>query len=106
VHVHTDEVVNGEPEKFKEWKWFTKEELVSIYDDIFEVDRYAIDVYLGRADTQKYTSPVYVLAWTTTPWTIPANMALAVRSDIVYVLVANGAEQYIVAKNRVDTVFK
>lgn len=31
--------------------------------------------------------PVYVLAWTTTPWTLPSNTALAVGSNIVYVLV-------------------
>lgn len=32
---------------------------------------------------------VYLLAWTTTPWTLPANMALAVGADIEYVLVAH-----------------
>lgn len=31
--------------------------------------------------------PVYILAWTTTPWTLPANSALAVGSKIQYVLV-------------------
>ena len=49
---------------------------------------------------------ISVLAWTTTPWTIPANMALAVRNDIDYVLVENTGEWYIVAKNRLETVFK
>lgn len=32
-------------------------------------------------------APVYFLAWTTTPWTLPANAALAVGADITYVLV-------------------
>ncbi len=32
-------------------------------------------------------SPLYFLAWTTTPWTLPSNTALAVGKDIVYVLV-------------------
>lgn len=36
------------------------------------------------ADTD---APVYFLAWTTTPWTLPANAALAVGADITYVLV-------------------
>ena len=31
--------------------------------------------------------PVYFLAWTTTPWTLPSNTALAVGKNIVYVLV-------------------
>ena len=32
-------------------------------------------------------SPLYFLAWTTTPWTLPSNTALAVGKDIVYVMV-------------------
>lgn len=32
-------------------------------------------------------SPIYILAWTTTPWTLPSNTALAVGRDIEYVLV-------------------
>lgn len=49
---------------------------------------------------------ISILAWTTTPWTIPANMALAVGENIEYSLVKNGDEQFIVASSRVDTVFK
>lgn len=33
------------------------------------------------------TTPVYIMAWTTTPWTLPSNTALAVGSDITYVRV-------------------
>ena len=35
----------------------------------------------------KADAPVYFLAWTTTPWTLPSNAALAVGTDISYVLV-------------------
>ncbi len=35
----------------------------------------------------KGPEPVYILAWTTTPWTLPSNTALAVGRDIVYVKV-------------------
>ncbi|HEX3597832.1 MAG TPA: isoleucine--tRNA ligase [Polyangiaceae bacterium] len=31
--------------------------------------------------------PLYVVAWTTTPWTLPSNLALAVGADVEYVLV-------------------
>ncbi|WP_067621402.1 isoleucine--tRNA ligase [Alicyclobacillus acidiphilus] len=31
--------------------------------------------------------PTYILAWTTTPWTLPSNVALAVHSDLTYVLI-------------------
>lgn len=44
------------------------------------------------------------LAWTTTPWTLPANVALAVNKDIEYVKVKQNGEVYIVAKNLVEKV--
>ena len=49
-------------------------------------------------------APVYLLAWTTTPWTLPANTALAVNPDITYVEVAVGDELLIIAKDLVETV--
>ena len=35
-------------------------------------------------------APAYLLAWTTTPWTLPGNVALAVGGDIEYVAVGQG----------------
>lgn len=49
--------------------------------------------------------PVYMLAWTTTPWTLPANTALAVNSDVEYVAVRVENEVFIVAKDLVEKVF-
>lgn len=45
------------------------------------------------------------LAWTTTPWTLPANVALAVHPDLDYVKVKQGEQVYIVAKSRLSHVF-
>ncbi|MBR2709489.1 isoleucine--tRNA ligase [Candidatus Saccharibacteria bacterium] len=50
-------------------------------------------------------SPMYFLAWTTTPWTLPANRALAVNPDLDYVQVKVADEIYIVAKSRLEHVF-
>ncbi len=53
---------------------------------------------------------VYLLAWTTTPWTLPANVALAVGEDIDYVCVegpstdGEGLEQLILAEALIDKV--
>ncbi|HEV3098060.1 MAG TPA: isoleucine--tRNA ligase [Candidatus Dormibacteraeota bacterium] len=44
----------------------------------------------------------YFLAWTTTPWTLPGNVALAVGLDIPYVRVRQGNEHYILAKARLS----
>src|SRR5260370_331425 len=42
----------------------------------------------------------WLLAWTTTPWTLPSNLACAVGADISYVVVAKDGERYILARDR------
>lgn len=47
--------------------------------------------------------PVFMLIWTTTPWTIPANLAIALHPDLEYVAVDPGnREIWILAKGLVD----
>jgi len=41
--------------------------------------------------------PLSVVIWTTTPWTLPANLAIAVHADLDYVLLENAEERLIVA---------
>jgi isoleucyl-tRNA synthetase len=48
----------------------------------------------------------YFLAWTTTPWTLPSNLALCLGPDIDYVLVKDGAERYILAESRLHAYYK
>lgn len=50
----------------------------------------------------------YILAWTTTPWTLPGNVALAVGKDISYTAlrVEGVSELYILASSRVESVFR
>lgn len=46
------------------------------------------------------------LIWTTTPWTLPGNVLLAVGADMEYCLVESVGEKYVVAQSRVEHVFK
>ncbi|MBT3269070.1 isoleucine--tRNA ligase [Candidatus Poribacteria bacterium] len=46
----------------------------------------------------------YFLVWTTTPWTLPSNVALAVKADAEYARVRHGDETWIVAKALVEKV--
>ena len=46
-----------------------------------------------------------MLAWTTTPWTLPANMGLFVNPDFTYAKVKVGDEFYILAKDLLEKVF-
>lgn len=47
----------------------------------------------------------YFLAWTTTPWTLSANTALAINKDLTYVKVEYEGEWLIVAKELVEKIF-
>ncbi|MFD1451829.1 isoleucine--tRNA ligase [Oceanobacillus sojae] len=48
----------------------------------------------------------YLLGWTTTPWTLPANVALAVNPEMDYVRLQQGNEIYIVAKSLAQDLMK
>lgn len=48
--------------------------------------------------------PVYVLIWTTTPWTLPANLAIAFNPNFDYAAIDAGREIYIVAHDLIDAV--
>lgn len=48
----------------------------------------------------------YLLAWTTTPWTLPTNFALGVAPDEDYVEIESAGERFILAKSRLPVIFK
>lgn len=59
--------------------------------------------------TQNSQPATYLLAWTTTPWTVPGNVALAVNPQFDYVKVKVGQDNsyyVILGKNRLQNVFK
>ena len=64
------------------------------------------DVYRDRQDPAltvqfQLDSGERVLAWTTTPWTLPSNLALAVGPDIDYAVMEEDGVRYILAESRV-----
>jgi isoleucyl-tRNA synthetase len=63
------------------------------------------DTYAERHDPSvtvrfKLETGEWLLAWTTTPWTLPSNLACAVGADISYVVVEKDGERYILARDR------
>ena len=62
----------------------------------------AITIRFRAADREN----TYFLAWTTTPWTLPSNLALTVGPDIDYVEVRDGDDHYILAEARVGVYYK
>jgi isoleucyl-tRNA synthetase len=63
------------------------------------------DVYKDRQDPSvtvrfKLETGEWLLAWTTTPWTLPSNEAVAVGADISYTVLEKDGERYILARDR------
>lgn len=50
--------------------------------------------------------PVYVLIWTTTPWTIPANLAITLHPDFEYVAAAVNGEVWILAEGLLENCMR
>lgn len=70
------------------------------------------DAYQTVTDPSLYAkfkladSDAYVLAWTTTPWTLPANLMLAVSPDLTYCEVEVAGEKLIIAEEALERVLK
>ncbi len=56
--------------------------------------------------TVKGEENTYLLAWTTTPWTLPSNLALAAGADIDYVKVKDGDDLFILGEERLSSYYK
>lgn len=72
-------------------------ELAQEYHDVKDLSVYAKFKVRGEENT-------FIVAWTTTPWTLPGNVALAVGNDIEYVKVQRDGEILILAKERLALV--
>ncbi|MDD3179657.1 MAG: isoleucine--tRNA ligase [Opitutaceae bacterium] len=48
--------------------------------------------------------PLSIVIWTTTPWTLPANLAIALHPEIAYVVADTGEERLIVAQALLESV--
>jgi len=72
------------------------------------------DVYKEVTDSAIYVKfklinypDTYVIVWTTTPWTLPSNLAIATNSNILYVKILDlkSAENYIVARSCIGNLY-
>ena len=68
-------------------------------DDVYQ-SRQDPAITVGLRITEGPLTDAYLLVWTTTPWTLPSNQAVAVNPDVEYVLVAAGDRRYVLAKAR------
>ena len=69
------------------------------YKDITDISVYVKFKLIGEEDT-------CLLAWTTTPWTLPGNTAIAVNKDFIYLKVKVENDILILAKETLQNVMK
>ena len=86
-------------DKFSEYGFFSVEET-----DKLEKMHYSHNEHRKRV--VPHVPNTYLLAWTTTPWTIPAHMAIAVNPELAYSRVLCDGNYYVVATGRIESVFK
>jgi isoleucyl-tRNA synthetase len=67
------------------------------YEDVKDLSVYVKMKVKGELNT-------YFLVWTTTPWTLPSNLALAVHKEVDYVKVENHGEYLILAESRLGVL--
>src|SRR3990167_9433251 len=72
-------------------------ELAQGYKDVKDLSVYAKFKVVGEENT-------YFLAWTTTPWTLPGNVALAIGEKVGYVKIKVGEEIFILAEPRLSII--
>ncbi len=80
-------------------------EVAQGYKDVTE-DSVFVKFEVKNPERVGMKGPLFILSWTTTPWTLPGNVALAVGADIKYVAVTIGSETYILAEDRVSSVIE
>ncbi len=70
-------------------------------DSVYVKFRLLPNQKIGDFKTDEKT---YILSWTTTSWTLPGNVALAVGKEIKYVIVSKNGEKHILAKDLTEKV--
>jgi len=71
------------------------------YKDIVE-EAVTVKFKVKNPEQKGLPKDTYLLAWTTTPWTLPGNVALAVRKDITYSLIEGANEHIVIAASRFE----
>ncbi|MGD0729439.1 MAG: isoleucine--tRNA ligase [Candidatus Micrarchaeaceae archaeon] len=65
--------------------------------------RFKIDKQKSKNAKINIPDNTYLVVWTTTPWTLPSNIAIAVNPKELYVIMRSGSDHYILAKERLDS---
>jgi isoleucyl-tRNA synthetase len=94
------------------WDWDSKTALAEaeVEYQSFKTEhvyvKFAIDDLPEEATEAAGARDTFVVIWTTTPWTLPANLAIALNPDLNYQLIGVGDEAYVMAEGLRDNVLE
>ncbi|KAA0564108.1 isoleucine--tRNA ligase [Rossellomorea aquimaris] len=89
--------------------WSPSSESALAEAEIEYQDKRSPSIYVGFAVTEGkdvLEKGTQLVIWTTTPWTIPANLGIAVHEDLSYVVVNVNESSYVVAEDLLEEVAK
>lgn len=85
------------------WSWSSMSALAEAEIEYANIESYSIYVSFTINENKNIVQKGdQIIIWTTTPWTIPANLAVAVHPNLEYVKIKVDNEYYIVGKSRLN----
>jgi len=89
--------------------WSPSSESALAEAEIEYQDKKSASIYVGfkvKDGKDVLDTDTQIIIWTTTPWTIPANLGISVHPDLTYVVVAANGNKYLVAEALLESVSK
>lgn len=87
--------------------WSPSSETALAEAEIEYHDKRSASIYVKFAvvdGKEKLAQDVKVVIWTTTPWTLPANLAIAINPELEYSVVEVGTEKFLLASGLLESV--
>lgn len=86
------------------WSWSSQSALAEAEIEYKDAIDNSIYLSFKLLNNDVLGNDVNLLVWTTTPWTIPSNLAIAVNPNFKYVLFEHNNEKYLVSATRFDEI--
>ena len=88
------------------WSWSSQSALAEAEIEYKDVESDSIFIAFEAQENNVLPNNTYFVIWTTTPWTLPANLAIAVHPNLEYVVFKKGEYNYVVAKVLLEKVLE
>ncbi|MBF0252255.1 MAG: isoleucine--tRNA ligase [Candidatus Omnitrophica bacterium] len=74
--------------------------------EVEHADKNSHSIYVKFASLNEKEKDTFLIIWTTTPWTLPGNVAVAVHPELVYAHIDTGKEKWVLLEKLVEPLMK